>query len=455
MVAVFWAVLISPPGGNGMARVSTLTIGGSLLCGLILGLGPASAGSATDAAVAAQEVAEEHCAQAWTGKAVESAGALQQVARTLEVVGAAYEETEQPYLLYWRGVLFQCLGQYERAKDDLETFVESEKGSSTYVDQVQQAKLYLERAGRRVASAGAGLAASRVRRGPGVEGALSVGAGASLRNLACTDATTRLSSSHCLGGASERKPNTVQPQALHLAGAFEALIAAGAGIGVAGRLDLAVSDEAIDHPPLLAQGLVRVGPTFRFAGKQGRAVSVSIRPRFALGIAQVEPWAGLSTRAEDELSLDAGGWLGVHLGGSIAVDGEAEISNLALLTFGGVADVFAPAGGDLLIQQRDASADVVVPLPLEQARLINARGSVGVLLLPSQSARVALGPVLDVGLAARWVDVGTAEIVDWYVDVGQAHAMENARVHSTRRLDVSVILGLQIEVGGPASGSEP
>ena len=245
------------------------------------------------------------------------------MARTLELISGAHAETEQAFLLYWRGVLFQCLGQYERAKDDLEAFVEAEKGSNVYVDQVQQAKLRLERAGRQVASAGAGLAAERVRWGRGVEGGLKLGAGASIRNLACTDATTRLSSSHCVGGASERKRSTVQPHVLHAAASFDALPAAVAGFGAAGRFDLALADATLDQVPLL---------------------------------------------------------------------------------------------------------------------------------LPSASTGIALGPVLDVGLDARWVDIGNAEVVDWYVDVGQAHAVENARVHSTRRLDASVVLGLQVEFGGPPPG---
>ena len=250
-----------------MTRTSSIWTSSLLLAGLhSLALPrPAHAASAaTEAALAAQEVAEEHCAQAWAGEAVESAGALQEVARTLEQVSAAHEETQQAFLRYWRGVLFQCLGQYERAKDDLEAFVQAEKGSNVYVDQVQQARLHLERAGRQVATAGAGLAAERVRRGRGVEGALKLGAGASIRSLACTDAPTRLSSSHCVGGPGERKPDAVQPHVFHIAGGFDALPAAVVGFGAAGRFDLGLADETLDSVSLLLRGSVQVGPTFRF-----------------------------------------------------------------------------------------------------------------------------------------------------------------------------------------------
>ncbi len=106
--------------------------------------------------------------------------AAQSLARVGDVwarVSEAYERSKEPYLLYWRGVLGQCLNQDERAVADLEGFLAGVGDESTYTDLVRDATVRLRRLKRgeeRGPSAGVplgiglGLAA-----GAGLSGALA------------------------------------------------------------------------------------------------------------------------------------------------------------------------------------------------------------------------------------------------------------------------------------------
>ena len=96
-----------------------------------------SAGSAfadEELAVTASDVHHEFCAEIYSGNVTLVAEGYREVATTWENVDKEYGETGDIVLLYWRGLLAQCLGQGELAREDLTTFVESQ-------DKEQQNKL--------------------------------------------------------------------------------------------------------------------------------------------------------------------------------------------------------------------------------------------------------------------------------------------------------------------------
>jgi hypothetical protein len=81
-------------------------------------------------ALEASDVQNKHCADAY-GR--DTTRALQSIATVAEVwarVSEQYEKSGETFLLYWRGVLAQCMDQEERGLTDLKGFV-AESGSST------------------------------------------------------------------------------------------------------------------------------------------------------------------------------------------------------------------------------------------------------------------------------------------------------------------------------------
>ena len=81
-------------------------------------------------AAEAEQVMQQNCSDA---AGDDTTLAAQSVARVSEVwarVSATLEATRKIYLLYWRGVLAQCLDQEARALEDLQAFL-SARGEST------------------------------------------------------------------------------------------------------------------------------------------------------------------------------------------------------------------------------------------------------------------------------------------------------------------------------------
>ena len=84
----------------------------------------ARADDSADAAGLAYSVHTEHCAD--VAAAATSTKTAQQTAIVTDAWSTlieVYEATGRSYLLYWRGLLAQCLGQEERAGQDLQLFV--------------------------------------------------------------------------------------------------------------------------------------------------------------------------------------------------------------------------------------------------------------------------------------------------------------------------------------------
>lgn len=411
---------------------------------------PAWAGPAEDAAVAAQEVSDEQCAQAWSGKAVQKSSALVQVSTVLGQVSEAYDSTGASYLLYWRGVIFQCLGQYEAALDDLEAFVDDEGESAAYADQVRQAKLHLQRAGRKLGEVGAGAAASWIRAEDAFELRVGYGAGASVRARACTDeAPGAIHASNCTPSASpaEVVGVTAAPVdlAVRAAGFFVPAFGLGGGVELRYALDHVLTDSAgrdlsLDLAAPSPSMLGTVGPVLRLMSPNGRAAALRLRPQFAVGLDVFEPRAGHYNYEDDPTTgqLQGGTWLAARLGLQVAVDAQVEVANHAVLSFGGRIAAFAPAAGGLLIAQEAPEGAVQTPLdPIDSNRLF-AGGWFGALFVPSEAGAVAVGPFVRADFDGRWMTFDETLPAVWD---------DEWKVYSTRRLEGTVVGGITVEFG--------
>jgi len=98
-----------------------------LTLAVLPGVAMAQATDTADLAVQAANTHETHCAN-MQGKDMEAAvKGFQEVAGVWGDIDAAMKasDTPQPYLLYWRGLLAQCLDKTEEATSDLEGFLKA------------------------------------------------------------------------------------------------------------------------------------------------------------------------------------------------------------------------------------------------------------------------------------------------------------------------------------------
>ena len=117
-------------------------------------LGVARAGEAEDAALATHAVRQKYCAEAATEKNTAVAKALAEIMPVFVQVSEVYDATQEEFLLYWRGVLQECIGKEELAQQDLQAFIAS-KAAGAFPDLATDASRRLRRM-RRLAARGAG-----------------------------------------------------------------------------------------------------------------------------------------------------------------------------------------------------------------------------------------------------------------------------------------------------------
>ncbi len=106
----------------------------------------ASADDSGDAATLAYQVHTEHCADvAAAATSTKTAEQTAVVTDAWSTVIGVYESTGRSYLLYWRGLLAQCLGQEERAGQDLQLFVALEQYDQRFDSLIKDARRRLRR----------------------------------------------------------------------------------------------------------------------------------------------------------------------------------------------------------------------------------------------------------------------------------------------------------------------
>ena len=93
----------------------------------------------------ANRVRDELCSAGADEDTTLAAKSLAEVTTVWAQVSEELDRSRKVYLLYWRGVLGQCLSQEERAIDDLSAFVRSQEGRSLWESLVKDAQLRLQR----------------------------------------------------------------------------------------------------------------------------------------------------------------------------------------------------------------------------------------------------------------------------------------------------------------------
>jgi hypothetical protein len=137
---------------RGLGKRRTATTSGArarLALGLLLAFAllPAAALAQTpaDLALRAATIHDRWCSDVAAGQSTEAATAMVEVTPVLRDVSRVFDETNDASLLYWRGMLNQCLSQDERAIDDLEAFIAKVGEDEIYSSQVKEAKRRLRR----------------------------------------------------------------------------------------------------------------------------------------------------------------------------------------------------------------------------------------------------------------------------------------------------------------------
>jgi hypothetical protein len=126
-----------------MPRITTLPF----LAAAWLLPGLAAADPASDVALHAANTAQTHCSEVYAEETAARADALVAVGEAWKAVGDAIEATDARWLLYWRGVLGDCLGQADKAIEDFEAFLIEFGPDETYAFLVKQARTRLKRLG--------------------------------------------------------------------------------------------------------------------------------------------------------------------------------------------------------------------------------------------------------------------------------------------------------------------
>jgi len=482
----------------------------STVAALVLVLaGAAHADPSIDAATQASDVNQEECANVHTLKQRTSAAGVQKVAEVWNEVGRVYEEEgKAPYLLFWRGVLAQCLGRNELAVLDLESFIASQKGQTMFVDLVRQAKSRLKRLGSR-GKIGEGPSAVWLRKSDIVELNLSYGVATGLRGMGCTDAggehpweqepgdERRVSNSSCVGMSA---PQTTTQDALLIPadGSPPPFWPVGLRFGVAAfplpalglggllQLDAVVQSESLElHAPLpVAQ--VFLGPQLRVKSSVSsgrRASEFRVAPRFAISWGSSSPWAGQKMPVDRGI-LDAGAVSTRHIGVQLELSGRFEVSPRVVLSisgefvyyFDGKPDssvALAPPGPRTVQWEEDFSAPIEVVERVEKypelqgtSRLYGG-GRVAI-LVPHKVHNLALGPFFEVAFHRTHLAYPNRQGDEWDAQEAVVTRVATAakphielveqfsetrgdiydrKVYSTRRQDLLFRVGVEIQFG--------
>lgn len=460
-----------------------------VLCAVAMLCAPrfATAGPADDAALEAAEVAGEHCANLSSRRPEEIVRANKVVADTLEKLQGAIDASQEPTLLYWRGILVQCLDRPETAIVDYEAFIASKGGDAMYASMVREAKARLNRLKGR--KRGEGPAADHLRRAARIEGTLRLGVTLGPAWMGCTDDATLVHNVACVGGLNPSwrlgwspRPDGEVRADLYFGGG-PARIGASAvpgrldvGLGLRGDLTIQPKVEAL-HPAALGAPFGTLGAGFRLRLVQSQSAGVRAGA-LRLGVdvisdmSPVIPWAGAPKYSTVDL-LDPGTWTMRGLGGNVRVAGALEASRDWIIELSGSLSVSVSPQG-WIVQSREGAPRWVhhdaraTPAPqgegcpeegqgaglyceavermgaLSGGLHIRGHGSWS-LLRPLPGGAAAMGLQLDVGYERRTLGITDDAGARWCVpDEGSAADCANdadrRRVYSTEWNDLVATL---------------
>jgi hypothetical protein len=209
-----------------------------------------------------------HCAEAAGEDITRAAESVALVSDVWARVSAQVESSRKVYLVYWRGVLAQCLDQEDKAMNDLQTFVKARKGSELWAGLIADAEKRIARLERQATGpgpvhpgwlVGGGLAVSSA--------ALGIGAAVAWQQSQQT-ATLEIYPNDLQGTALEASLAKAQDQSN--ASAAMTGVAAGCGVGSIVVLVLTATRSkaqgaALLQPPLLVP--TRTGAALTWEGR--------------------------------------------------------------------------------------------------------------------------------------------------------------------------------------------
>lgn len=149
---------------------------------MMLAAAPAAAQEASEgpvdvnaAALVASSVHEEHCADTRGNDTSVFGAALAATSAAFVEIDKAYAATQDPSLLYWRGLLALCINREDAGAADLTSFLEGVGDDKAYTGQIKDAQRRLRRVQLSQRSSGAPAA---IPNAGGVAATLGLGIGA-------------------------------------------------------------------------------------------------------------------------------------------------------------------------------------------------------------------------------------------------------------------------------------
>ncbi len=320
-----------------------------------------------DAASLANDINQDHCVDAYASDIAVAAESTKAVLDAWKDVDTSYKQHHENYLLFWRGVLAQCLGRNDTAGDDLQQFVRVQSARGGFHDLIQQANNRLKRLGyakeRGIGPAGEYLQGHQI-----VEGSIAYAGGLNVHLQYCTNVPDHLYGgsmldSACLG---EERPTyfsglSGQPLGLHAAVAIYPLRFLGLGgrfnAGFPGTVQLTAPEAGASPTDLVLPSERSIGPLWRlFAGPivriqpsiaQGtRGIRLQLMPSLLVRSEEFTPIAGFfttTTNKETDLvpgvidtqMLDAGTFTWTRYGAALWMELAVEIKTTAVFRIGG------------------------------------------------------------------------------------------------------------------------
>ena len=437
-------------------RNPTSCVPWAALAVVVLATGVAHADPAADAAARANEVNRTYCGDAYSLDVALASDATVRVAEDWRQVDEAPAATDEPYLLFWRGVLAQCLGRPESARDDLEGFLAWQTQATGFDDLARQARTRLRRIDRK-RGLGTGPVVAYLHAAPAVEIAARYAGGVLVQTQACADDPGSDSiNSVCVGGSelwkSDVMPAPVLPGlALSVFPAERIGAEVRVSFAVSPRSTLGMDGGRMPETSLGPRWAFHAGPTFvarTHRAPGARAARLRVTPSFALLHGRVSPWAGNVTSTIDSL-LFAGTYRWTAPGAGMDMELAVQIgSRVALRVAPGGGVSFLPRTAS--VEEVEGPSDEVEILP-EPAGLLGgfAHARLGV-LLPLGDGGTALAP----SVAFLWQTTTLRYPNDlehdiWYADVSlpEGDRIDERKVYSTRQDLVTVGLELELRIG--------
>lgn len=413
---------------------------------------------AADAAAKANEVNLTYCGASYSSNVSLAADSTRRVAEVWGEVDQVYGETQTPYLLFWRGVLAQCLGRGESASEDLQAFLEWQKDDGGFDDLARQAQTRLRRLDR-----GKDLGTGPVARYLGGDTLLDLSltwrGGGLLQSAICADDPDGGHlNTPCLGGKEVWKADEMPSLAdVELGAALYFTRVLGASLlfdlAATGESTLGTEDGTYPGTAIGPRWSLRAGVSFRVQRPQAprvRGTRLTLTPAFHLRHGVISSWAGNLTSSGQVIYYPGTyGWTRPGLALKIVL--QVQLAPILALNVDLDGGIGLPTGAPTLVERQGPTEEVeILPDPAKLASAF-AGGRFGP-LIPLGEGKAALIPSVDIrweGSTLRYPDDLVGDV--WTVDVGTVEEpdLESRKVYSVHQHLLTVGAAIELRFGVP------